>query len=71
VCTALILYGLSFVLSIRIYEDSKLHIVTPVFMGLVFVIVAILSFVLFKEPVTSRNLFGIILVLAGIYMIVI
>jgi multidrug transporter EmrE-like cation transporter len=60
------LYFCALFLSIEIYKKLPLSIVTPVFMGMVFIVVMILSHIFFGDEISGKTIFGIILILCGV-----
>ena len=63
------LYGLSFVLTVRVYADYPLSIISPLMAGAIFVLINILSALIFQEPITFDKVTGIVLIVAGIAML--
>lgn len=65
----LALYGLSFVLTIRIYASYPLSVISPVMAGAIFSLVTLASVVFFAEPITLQKIGGIALIVAGMALI--
>lgn len=65
----LALYGLSFVLTIRIYASFPLSVISPIMAGAIFSLVALASVVFFAEPLTVQKVGGIALIVAGMAVI--
>ncbi len=63
------LYAVSFVLTIRIYADYPLSVISPLMAGAIFVLVSVASAVFFAEPITASKLAGIALIVAGIALL--
>lgn len=64
-----IFYLGSFLLSIKIFELSRLSIITPVFMGLVLLFVVNFSCVFFDDQLTARVFIGQIIILFGAFIV--
>lgn len=62
-------YIISLFLSIKIFETAKFSYVVPMFIAFVFIFTFIISIFIFKEQITFIKLFGICLILMGIYLI--
>ena len=60
------LYGLSFILTVRIYALFPLGIVSPLMTGAIFLLINIAAVVFFSEPITLQKVGGIALIVAGI-----
>jgi multidrug transporter EmrE-like cation transporter len=65
----LFLYFASFVLSVKIFELENLSLITPLFMGLVFLFVTLLSIMFFHDSISLKKLLGQIVILVGIYVL--
>lgn len=63
---ALLLYGLSFVLTVRIFALYPLSIISPIMAGAIFLCVALGAAVLFAEPLTLQKIVGIGVIVSGI-----
>lgn len=66
---ALALYGLSFVLTVRIYAVNALSVAAPVMAACTFVLIYVLSYALLREPITLAKVGGLGLIVAGIYLV--
>ena len=62
----LLLYGASFVFTVRIYADYPLSVISPLMAGAIFMLVSLASAIFFGEPVTTKKIAGIALIVAGI-----
>ena len=60
------LYGIAFILTIRIYADYPLSIISPLMAGAIFLLVGLASNLVFSEPLTVQKLAGMALIVAGI-----
>ena len=60
------LYGVSLILTVRIYAEFPLSIISPVMAGAIFVLVTLGAALFFAEPITARKLLGVALIVAGI-----
>lgn len=63
------LYGLSFILTVRIYAQYPLSVIAPLMAGAIFALVTVASVMFFSEPVTLQKIGGIALIAAGIAML--
>jgi multidrug transporter EmrE-like cation transporter len=63
------LYGLSFVLTVRVYADYPLSIISPLMAGAIFLLISLLSAQVFNEPITLEKIAGIALIVAGIALL--
>lgn len=61
-----LLYGIAFILTIRIYADYPLSIISPLMAGAIFLLIALVSALLFGEPLGARKFAGMALIIAGI-----
>lgn len=69
ILVGLALYGLSFVLTVRVYADYPLGLISPLMAGAIFLLINILSTLIFHEPVTLHKVAGILLIVAGIALL--
>jgi multidrug transporter EmrE-like cation transporter len=60
------LYGLSFILTIRIYANYPLSVISPIMAGAIFILISLASAVLFAEPLSFQKIGGFALIVAGI-----
>jgi multidrug transporter EmrE-like cation transporter len=65
----LVLYGISFVLTVRVYADYPLGIISPLMAGAIFVLINLFSALLFHEPVTLDKVIGIVFIVVGIALL--
>jgi multidrug transporter EmrE-like cation transporter len=63
------LYGLSFVLTVRIYAYYPLGVISPLMAGAIFLLINIAAVVFFAEPLTLQKVGGIALIVAGISLL--
>jgi multidrug transporter EmrE-like cation transporter len=63
---ALVLYGLSFFLTARIYALYPLSIISPIMAGAIFLLVGLGAALLFAEPLTLQKITGIAIIVLGI-----
>lgn len=63
--TALALYGATTLLWVWVLRTAPLHLAYP-FMGLAFVLVPVLGWLLLREPLHLQTVLGGVLILAGI-----
>ncbi len=64
------LYGASFVLTVRVYADYPLGIISPVMAGAIFILINLFSALLFHEPLTVDKAIGIGFIIVGIALLV-
>lgn len=62
-------YGISFLLWIWIVSTNTLSIVYPIALGISYIAIMILSFIVLKEPISMMNIIGIVFVLIGVILI--
>lgn len=62
-------YALSFVLYVYLVSRFQLGYIVPVTAGLVYILVFTASFFIFKEPFTVTKIFGILLILIGLFLL--
>lgn len=65
----LALYGLSFLIWLRVLTISDLSKSYPIFATIVFLLTTAGSIVLFKESVSALRFLGIVIMLAGIFIV--
>lgn len=66
----IVCYGLSFLLYIILLNKFDLSFISPLTVSLVYLLLMVTAFVIFKEPVTIQKIVGSSLILLGIIMIV-
>lgn len=66
-----VLYGLSFIFYTILLSKFELSFISPLTVGLVYVLLMITAFVFFKEQITIFKLIGSSMILLGVLMIVI
>ena len=69
IITGLVFYGISFILTLRIYADYPLSIISPLMAGAIFMLISLASALFFAEPVTVQKIGGIALIVAGIALL--
>lgn len=65
----LALYGLSFLIWLRVLTISDLSKSYPIFATIVFLLTTAGSMILFKENVSAMRFLGIVIMLAGIFIV--
>ncbi len=65
----LALYGASFVLTLRIYADYPLSVISPLMAGAIFMLISLASALFFGEAITLHKIAGIVLIVAGIALL--
>ena len=66
----LALYSLSFVLTVRVYADFPLGIISPLMAGAIFLLINIFSTQFFNEAITLEKVLGLVLIVAGMALLV-
>jgi multidrug transporter EmrE-like cation transporter len=67
--TAVALYGLSFLLTVRVFATNPLSIAAPVMAGSVFILLALASYIFFNENITLYKILGMALIILGIILL--
>ena len=70
IVSALTLYGISFVLTVRIFATLPLSIAAPSMAGATFFLVAVSSYLLLGEYLSYEQVLGMILIVLGIYFLI-
>jgi multidrug transporter EmrE-like cation transporter len=63
------LYGLSFILTIKILADNAFLTAVPIFVGINFFFTVLVSLFIFKEPIMFSSLAGIGFIFLGVWLI--
>jgi len=63
------LYGLSFLLTIRVFANNALSVASPLMAGLTFLCIVMASWLVLGETMDVRKIGGIVLILAGIVVL--
>lgn len=63
------LYGISLILTVRIYSVYPLSIISPLMAGAIFVLVTFGASLFFSEPITTHKIVGVALIVAGIALL--
>ncbi len=66
---ALVLYGLAFVLMVRVYSVNPLSVASPAMAGGTFLLIALASWLLLGEGLGFQRAAGISLIFLGIYVL--
>ena len=66
-----IMYGASFILYTILLSRFELSFISPLTVGIVYILLMLTAFIFFKEPITTFKVIGSILILAGIILMVI
>ncbi|HZW23313.1 hypothetical protein [Noviherbaspirillum sp.] len=66
---AVFLYGLAFVLMVRVYAVNPLSVASPTMAGGTFLLVALASWLLLGEGMGVQRIAGIFLIFLGIYVL--
>lgn len=67
--TAVLLYGLSFIVTALVYARLPLSLASPLMAGAVFLLISLAAIVLLGETLGPQRLGGILLVLLGITLL--
>lgn len=65
----LVLYGLSFLIWLRVLTFNDLSRSYPIFASIVFLFTTVGSMIFLKENITLMRIVGIVVILAGIYIV--
>ncbi len=65
----LFLYLASFILGIKIYEKFALSIISPIMMALIFVVLLVLTNLIYNESHSMQKIIGIFIILMGIVIV--
>jgi multidrug transporter EmrE-like cation transporter len=63
------LYGLSFLLTIRVFANNALSVASPLMAGLTFLCIVLASWLVLGETMDLRKIGGIALILTGIVVL--
>ena len=66
---AVVLYGVSFLLTVRVFAVNQLSVASPAMAGCTFVLIALASSVLLNEGMGLQKLLGMGLILIGIVLL--
>lgn len=69
IISGLVLYGLSFVIWLRVLSFNDLSRAYPIFASVVFLLTTAGSAIFLKENVSASRILGIIIMLIGIYIV--
>lgn len=69
IISGLALYGLSFIIWLRVLTISDLSRSYPIFATMVFLLTTVISIMFFKENVSLLRVAGIVIMLAGIFIV--
>lgn len=62
-------YGLSFLLTVRIFAENTLSSVVPLMAGATFMLVSLAGVLLFGESISTRKLAGSVAIVFGIFLL--
>lgn len=65
----LLLYGISFMLTVRVYADFPLGVISPVMAGGIFMLITLASVLLFGEALTLGKIAGMGCIVVGILLL--
>lgn len=66
---AVLLYGVSFLLTVRVFAANSLSVASPVMAGSTFLLIAVASWLVFGENISYQKIAGIGLIAAGIVVL--
>ncbi len=66
---AVALYGLSFLLTVRIYSVNSLSVAAPFMAACTFMLIYLLGYLLFSEPITLAKSAGLGLIVIGMALV--
>ena len=69
ILSGLALYGISFVMTVRVYAVNALSVISRLMAGAIFVLISAAARLLFNEPITLIKSAGMLLILAGIALL--
>jgi multidrug transporter EmrE-like cation transporter len=69
ILSGLVLYGISFILTVRVYAVNALSVISPLMAGAIFVLISVAARLLFDEHITPEKTAGMLLILAGIMLL--
>ena len=67
--SAILLYAFSFLMTVRIYAVNQLSIAAPFMASCTFVLIYLIGFFLFAEPLTVAKVAGLILIICGLALL--
>ncbi len=62
----IILYFISFVLSVFIYKKFELSIISPIMMSMIYVLIIVVSYFIFSEQISTGKIIGSLVIISGI-----
>ena len=65
-----ICYGISFLFYTILLNKFELSFISPLTVALVYILLMITAFIIFKEPITSTKIIGCSLILIGILLMI-
>lgn len=63
------LYGLAALVWFRVLSTQPLNLAYPILVSLTFLFVTLGAVTLFQEPITARKVVGLVIILAGIFLV--
>lgn len=66
---AVTLYGLSFLLTVRVFAVNSLSVASPTMAGSTFLLITLSSWLLLGETLSAQKLIGIVLIFLGIVVL--
>ena len=67
--TSVILYGLSFLLTLQVLSQAALSIASPLMAGLTFVGIALASYLILHEAMNAQKIVGMLVIFVGIFIL--
>lgn len=62
-------YGISFIIWMWIISTNTLSVIYPIALGISYILIMGVSFLILKEPISTINIVGIVFVLIGVILI--
>lgn len=69
VLASIVLYGLSFLLTLQVFSSNALSIASPLMAGISFIGIGIASWYFFSEDMTMTKVAGMLVIALGIYLL--
>ncbi len=66
---AVVLYGMSFVLTALVFARMPLSLISPLMAGAIFVLISVFSVVFLRESLDATRIAGMVCIAAGIYLL--
>ncbi len=67
--SAVVLYGMSFILTALVFARMPLSLISPLMAGAIFVLISVFSVVFLRESLDAARIAGMVCILAGIVLL--